>query len=98
LRKFRGIGIDDYFDAVYATRAHKKDFLQDWMKTDGSNMLFINDNPDENMVIAHEFPRMRQVMRTNLAQWEEKLYNKIGFPHFPTLHEISVYARAHFPG
>jgi len=96
LRKFRSLGLMPYFDAVYVTRAQKEDFLSEWVKDESVPMLFVNDNPEENMRVAHRFPKMAQAMRRNLDRWEEVLYNKVGFPHFGTLDEIRTYAHSFF--
>lgn len=99
LRKLRSSGLADYFDGVYTTRHHKHGFLKDWFRggvDDHSKMLFVNDNPEENWTISHQFPRLAQAMRRNLARWKEEQYNRVGHPHFLNLHEIGNYAHAFF--
>lgn len=97
LRKMRATGLADHFDAIYATHHPKQVFLKDWLRReDTHHMLFVNDNPEENWTIAHAFPRLAQAMRRNESRWDARSYERVGFPHFSTLHDIGTYAEQFF--
>ena len=89
--KFRGSGIEKYFDRVKMTPIPKKEVLHELLEhVHQQPVWFINDRLSENKDIAKLFPEVRVISKASTRTPREE-YKESGLSFFDTLVEIKDY-------
>lgn len=91
--KFKGTGIDKYFDRVFMTNKPKKEIMEEifsHVHEQEEDIWFINDRISENVEMSKMYPKMKVVQKVSVHSSEEE-YQATGLPFFKTLPEIKDY-------
>jgi FMN phosphatase YigB (HAD superfamily) len=86
-KKIEYSGIKKFFDEVVQIDGGKDLALAPFMASN-ENVLFINDNLDENMMMKNKYPNLSIFSIINLSYWTEKDYSNSGIPSFNNFEEI----------
>lgn len=89
-KKIEASNIKSYFDEVVQIEGGKDLVLAPFMKAK-ENILFINDNLDENKMIKNKYPTLTVFSMLNLSYWTEDDYLESKIPYFKNFEEIKKY-------
>lgn len=89
-KKINSSKIKSYFDEIVQVDGGKDLVLAPFMKAK-ENVLFINDNLDENKMIKNKYFDLTVFSIINLSYWSEKDYLESGIPCFKNFEEIKKY-------
>lgn len=89
-KKIEASNIKSYFDEVVQIEGGKDLILAPFMKAK-ENILFINDNLDENKMIKNQYPTLTVFSMLNLSYWTESDYLESKIPYFKNFEEIKKY-------
>jgi len=90
-RKLKAIDTSLYFDKVVIIDGGKTQKILD-IAGNKKNILFVNDNLQENIQIKKDLPYVLVVAKKHKVLWEGDDYSKYNMPCFDTLKEIQEYA------
>ncbi|MFZ2189554.1 MAG: HAD family hydrolase [Candidatus Magasanikiibacteriota bacterium] len=89
--KFRGTGIEKYFDRVFMTNKPKKEIMEEIFSfVNDKEYWFINDRIDETLELKELHPELKVVLKVG-PHYPVEDYQATSLPYFKTLIEIKDY-------
>jgi len=89
-KKIRNTYLLKYFDRMEITDGGK-DLILEKINLNKYKVLFINDNLEENKMIAQKFPEVLLLSQVNTTYWAEEEYKNAGLVYFQNLAEMKSY-------
>ncbi|HBU06699.1 MAG TPA: hypothetical protein DEB09_01300 [Candidatus Magasanikbacteria bacterium] len=89
--KFRGTGIEKYFDRVFMTNKPKKEIMEEIFSfVSDKKYWFINDRIDETLELKKIYPELKIILKVG-PHYPIEDYQATSLPYFKTLTEIKDY-------
>jgi len=89
-KKIKASKINSFFDEIVQIDGGKDMVLAPYIMAK-EDILFINDNLDENKMIKNKYPDLTVLSVVNLSYWTEKDYSKSKIPYFINFAQIKKY-------
>lgn len=89
-KKISAIGVAPRFDEIIQIPGGKDAVVKKYSETAGQ-ILFVNDNLEENRIIKGDFPAVEVLTVLNLSYWAADECENSGIPWFHNLDEVTKY-------